>query len=72
MFRPFLDRRAHEELQSLALGLYDSLARRDADALWLVLSATTGRMEGDHGVWAHLEESTLHIEANAQAILANL
>ena len=72
MFRPFLDRRAHEELQSLALGLYDSLARRDGDALWVVLSATTGSMEGDHGVWDHLEESTLDIEANAQIILAKL
>lgn len=65
LFRPFLDQRAHEELQSRAMDLYRALGRRDGDALWLVLSATLGTLEGDNGVWSHLLEPTLDIKENA-------
>jgi len=72
LFRPFIDRRAREELQVLAIRLYQALARRDADALWVVSHATLGTLEGDNGVWDHLRDQTLDIEENAGVILAGL
>jgi len=70
IFRPFLDRRAHDELQTRAISLYQALARRDGDALWVVLHATLGTLEGDKGVWDHLQETALDIEVNANRLLA--
>ena len=72
LFRPFLDNRAHEDLQSRALCLYMALGRRDGDAIWVVIHATVGSFEGDHGMWDHLRGSTLNIGENANVILAGL
>lgn len=68
-FRPLLDMRAHEDLQKLARELYTQLARRDEDALWVALTATTGSLEGDHGVWGYLKDPGLNIESNVQKVL---
>ncbi|RSH91203.1 hypothetical protein EHS25_009502 [Saitozyma podzolica] len=72
VFRPFLDKRAHEELQRLGRVVYEKLASRDADALWVVIKATMGELQGDHGVYGYLRESALDIEANAEVVLAGL
>jgi hypothetical protein len=69
-FRPFLDHRAHEELQRLAMGVYRAAGRRDGDAVWLVLSATLGAAGGDG--WAWMREEGLQIGANAEVLLSEI
>jgi hypothetical protein len=72
VFWPFLDKRAHEELQRLGRVVYEKLAGRDGDALWVVINATMGELVGDHGVYGYLKESALDIKANAEVVLAGL
>ena len=72
LFRPFLDQRAHEELQTLAKQLYGALGKRDGDALWVVLHATLGTLDGDNGVWGYLLDRSLDIELNAKLLLAEM
>jgi hypothetical protein len=66
MFRWFLDKRAHEDLQAKAMSLYEALGRRDGDALWICLRET---LDGK-GVWGYLVDSKLDIELNATNLLA--
>jgi hypothetical protein len=66
MFRWFLDKRAHEDLQAKAMSLYEALGRRDGDALWICLRET---LDGT-GVWGYLADSKLDIELNATNLLA--
>ncbi|KAK8869967.1 hypothetical protein IAR55_000537 [Kwoniella newhampshirensis] len=72
VFRPCLDKRTHEELQSSARELYLRSGKRDGDAVWLALNATLGRMEGDNGVWDWLTDERLDIGGNANIILAEV
>jgi hypothetical protein len=50
-FRRFLNKWGHEELQMYAKELYIELARNNADAVWLVLEGTTGRLEDVKVAW---------------------
>ena len=68
-FRPFLDKRANEEIQQKALVLYKALGVRDADALWTVLQST---VENRPGVWAYLWNAGLDITANATSLVESL
>jgi hypothetical protein len=68
MFRWFLDKRAHADLQTKAMSLYEALGRRDGDALWICLRET---LDGK-GVWGYLADSKLDIELNATNLLATI
>ncbi|TBU39079.1 hypothetical protein BD309DRAFT_929582 [Dichomitus squalens] len=67
LFRRFLRRQAHEELQACARGLYVALAENNEDAVWLALSATLGRVGGPV---AFLREPQWDIEQNVKIILS--
>ncbi|OCF55214.1 hypothetical protein L486_07327 [Kwoniella mangroviensis CBS 10435] len=71
IFRPFLDRRINEELQGLAIGVYEELMKRNGDGTWLVLNATVGEVQGDLGCWKYLREEGLEMAENVENILAN-
>ncbi|KZT75095.1 hypothetical protein DAEQUDRAFT_807347 [Daedalea quercina L-15889] len=45
LFRRFLHRQAHEELQASARSLYAAISVHNEDAVWLALSATQGRLD---------------------------
>ena len=47
LFRRFLAKGVHEELQKYARELYIGVARQNADAVWLVLEGTLGDIQGD-------------------------
>lgn len=49
LFRRFLHRQAHEELQACAGELYTAIAYSNEDAVWLALSATQGRLDTSMG-----------------------
>ncbi|KAH9846851.1 armadillo-type protein [Lenzites betulinus] len=66
LFRRFLDRRTHEELQACARELYEALCRNNEDAVWLGLSGTLGWVEG---CVAFLQEPKWDLEENVRAIL---
>ncbi|WVW83346.1 hypothetical protein I302_105365 [Kwoniella bestiolae CBS 10118] len=69
--RPFLDRRMDEELQGLAVGVYEELMRRNGDAAWLVMNATVGEVEGDLRSWRFLREEGLDVKGNVERILGS-
>ena len=66
LFRRFLHREAHEELQACARELYTALAKGNLDAVWLALMATTGRVAGDV---VFLRETKWDIDNNTTLIL---
>ena len=66
LFRPMLDKRAHEEIQAVCMDVYRNLGQRDGDALWVLLSATLGE---EKGVWEYLREPGLDIEVKARKLL---
>lgn len=66
LFRRFLSRTAHPELQQCARKLYKAAMTQNADAAWLVLTATYTR---DHPVVAFLYNEKWDIADNAQIIL---
>ncbi|KAI0361352.1 hypothetical protein OH77DRAFT_1443696 [Trametes cingulata] len=66
LFRRFLHRQVHDELQACARGLYLALCKNNEDAVWLGLSATLGRIEGSV---AFLREPRWDIEENVRVIL---
>lgn len=66
MVRRFLDHTAHPELQSCARRLYTAAMVQNADATWLVLSATFTQ---DHAVLAFLYNAKWDITDNARIIL---
>ena len=67
IFRRFLHKHAHEELQACARDLYKAMLRNNADAVWLALSAT----RGDIDQWSFLREEKWNIDENVSAILAS-
>ncbi|WVQ70294.1 uncharacterized protein L199_008520 [Kwoniella botswanensis] len=69
--RPFLDRRINEELQGLAIGVYQEMMKRNGDGTWLVLNATAGEVQGDLGSWKYLREEGLEMTENIKKILVN-
>jgi hypothetical protein len=68
VFRWFLDKRAHGDLQQRAMGLYAALGRRDGDALWVCLTST---LNGE-GVWGYMKDSKLDIGNNATLLLSTI
>ncbi|KAI0375257.1 hypothetical protein BV20DRAFT_1009499 [Pilatotrama ljubarskyi] len=66
LFRRFLHREVHEELQACARELYIALCRNNEDAVWLGLSATLGWIEGSV---VFLREPKWDIEDNVRLIL---
>ncbi|KAF9469873.1 armadillo-type protein [Collybia nuda] len=68
-FRRFLHTGAHEELQHSARGLYEAIGVNNSDAVWLVLSSTSGDV---HPVLSFLRVPQWKIEANTSMIFQNL
>ena len=66
LFRRFLHREAHEELQACARELYTALGKGNDDAVWLALMATSGRITCDV---AFLREVKWDIDNNTALIL---
>jgi hypothetical protein len=66
LFRRFLDRTAHPELQDCARKLYKAAMRQNADAVWLVLHATYTR---DHPVLKFLYSEKWDIADNVHMVL---
>jgi len=56
LFRRFLGKGVHEELQKYARELYTSVAKQNADAVWLVLEGTVGDIQGDDPRTKWMEE----------------
>ena len=54
LFRRFLHRQAHEELQACARGLYTAIASHNEDAVWLALTATQGGLDSSMGFLSQL------------------
>lgn len=66
IFRRFLHREAHEELQACARELYTALRNGNEDAVWLALMATSGRVLCDV---AFLRDTKWDIDSNVTLIL---
>lgn len=66
LFRRFLHRQAHEELQACARKLYTAIASSNEDAVWLALTATQGRLESSMGF---LSQPQWDIHENVRSIL---
>ncbi|KAI0639660.1 armadillo-type protein [Trametes polyzona] len=66
LFRRFLHRHVHEELQACARQLYIALSQNNEDAVWLGLAATVGWVEGPV---QFLREPKWEMEDNVRAIL---
>ena len=49
LFRRFLGKGVHEELQKYAKELYIGIAKQNPDAVWLVLGGTVGDIEDEEG-----------------------
>ena len=62
VFRRFLHKEAHQELQSCARDLYKAIGTNNEDAVWLALSATVGEVEGSSVRF--MEESKWDIRQN--------
>lgn len=65
LFRRFLHKQAHEELQALARDLYLILSKNNVDAVWFALSATQKPL----GSWTFLQQDRWQIENNTCRIL---
>ncbi|KAG5353687.1 hypothetical protein C0989_003824 [Termitomyces sp. Mn162] len=68
-FRRFLHEKAHEELQQCARDLYLAVGKKEADAVWLVLSST---MDSIHISMKFLTTPRWDIRSNADIILHNM
>ena len=56
LFRRFLGKGVHEELQKYARELYIGVGKQNADAVWLVLEGTAGELQGDDPRTKWMEE----------------
>jgi hypothetical protein len=65
-FRRFLHSQAHEELQKCARELYMAIGRNNEDAVWLSLSATTGKTDSS---MAFMMENKWDIDENVSMVL---
>lgn len=68
MFRRFLHKEAHQELQACARELYKGISTNNEDAVWLALFATTGEVEGSVGF---LKENKWDIRQNVALLFEN-
>ena len=71
LFRRFLGKGVHEELQKYARELYTGAAKRNADAVWLVLGGTVGDIQGDDSRTKWMEEKW-DIGENVALILSSI
>lgn len=69
LFRSFLDQRVHAELQERAVGLYWKIGWRDEDALWVMIQASLGELEGDKGIYEWLRVDELDVRGNMEMIM---
>lgn len=65
LFRRFLHSHAHDELQACARDLYTAIAKNNADAVWLAMSATQGQIDAST---AFLAQKSWDIDANVALI----
>jgi len=68
-FRRFLDVKVHVELQKCAIDLYQTAKNNNGDAVWLILSATSGQ---EYAMLAFLREARWDIDANRDIIWNSL
>ena len=71
LFRRFLGKGVHEELQKYARELYIGVAKQNADAVWLVLEGTVGNMRGDDSCTKWMEEKW-DIRENVKLVLSSI
>ena len=71
LFRRFLGKGVHEELQKYARELYIGIAKRNADAVWLVLEGTVGDIQGEDLRAKWLEEEW-DIRDNVALVLSSI
>jgi len=71
LFRRFLGKGVHEELQKYARELYIGVAEQNADAVWLVLEGAVGDIQGDDPRTRWLEEKW-DIRENVTLILSSI
>ena len=71
LFRRFLGKGVHEELQKYARELYIGMAKRNADAVWLVLEGTVGDIQGEDPNAKWLEEKW-DIRENVAFVLSSI
>lgn len=71
LFRRFLGKGVHEELQKYARELYISVAQQNADAVWLVLEGTVGDIQGDDPRTKWMEEKW-DIRENVALVLRSI
>ena len=64
LFRRFLHKEAHTDLQELARDLYKSLAENNADAVWFALNATQSLL----GTWAFIQQGQWDVSDNLYRI----
>ncbi|EAU92805.1 hypothetical protein CC1G_01850 [Coprinopsis cinerea okayama7 len=69
LFRRFLGRHVHEELQLCATNFYLAAGKKNEDAVWLVLEASVRDIPP---VMTFMRDDQWHIESNAKCILAQL
>ncbi|KAH8111903.1 hypothetical protein DFH11DRAFT_1789478 [Phellopilus nigrolimitatus] len=70
VFRRFLHKSVHEELQTLACQLYVAFGENNEDAVWLVLTSTVSTPGTPH--LEHLSETKWDIQDNIDKIFADL
>lgn len=71
LFRRFLGKGVHEELQKYAREMYISVAKQNPDAVWLALEGTIGEIQDDEGRTEWLEEKW-DIRENVAAVLNSI
>jgi hypothetical protein len=71
LFRRFLSKGVHEELQKYARELYIGVAKQNADAVWLVLEGTVGGIRGDDPRTKWLEEKW-DVRENVALVLGSI
>ena len=71
LFRRFLGKGVHEELQKYGKELYIGLAKQNADAVWLVLEGTVGGIEDD-GLSTKWLEEEWDVRENVASILSSM
>jgi hypothetical protein len=71
LFRRFLGKGVHEELQKYARELYVGMAKRNADAVWLVLEGAVGDIQGEDPRAKWLEEKW-DIRENVALVLSSV
>ena len=71
LFRRFLGKGVHEELQKHARELYISAAKQNADSVWLVLGGAVGDIQGGNSRTKWLEEKW-DIRENVALILSSI